>query len=138
MVVVKAAASIVVVLLFLAVGILGPAGLARVRRGVGRLAERWRPHRHSSPDVPSGRPIELIAVDAHRLGRQFHCLPRGVSFARFEARRRAYDTVLTEACRSLEIEHLLGVLPAGPDLDVERERVETALGLAGLRLGDAA
>ena len=139
---VKIAASLTVVAGFLAVGILGPAGLARVRNALARLFERLgrrlRRMRGAAPAVPAGRPIQLIAQDAHRLGHQFHYVPYGASFARFEARRRAYDAVLVEACAALEIDHLLTVLPAGPELDGERQRVEAALGLAGLRLGDAA
>ena len=139
---VKIAVSLTVLAAFLAVGILGPVGLARLRRALGRLLDRsgrrLRRLRGAPPPAPTGRPIQLIAQDAHRLGHQFHRLPYGASFARFEARRQAYDAVLVEACAALEIDHLLSVLPAGPDLDGERMRVEAALGLAGLRLGDAA
>jgi hypothetical protein len=139
---VKIAVSLTVLAGFLAVGILGPVGLARLHDRVGglfeRVGRRLRRLRGEPPPVPTGRPIQLIAQDAHRLGHQFHCVPRGASFARFEARRQAYDLVLVEACAALEIDHLIGVLPAGPDLDEERLRVEGALGLAGLRLGDAA
>lgn len=137
--VVKAAASVVVVLLFLVVGILGPAGLARLRRRFADRADRVRRrHTRDLPAAPTGRPIERIAYDVHRLGHRYRCPPAGISFARFDARRRAYDAVLVEACTALEVEHLLAVLPAGTDLDTERERVEGALGLAGLRLGGAA
>jgi hypothetical protein len=86
--------------------------------------------------LPAGRRIDLIAGDVRRLGRRFETVPPGLSFARFEALRQAYDTVLAEACGALEIEHLLGVLPPGPDLDGERRRVEQALDRAGLRLYD--
>jgi len=90
------------------------------------------------PQAPLGRPIELIARDAQRLGRRFHYVPTGVSFIRFEAARRAYDDVLAEACETLQLPHLLRVLAPGPELDVERKRVESALEWAGLRLDDAA
>ena len=83
---------------------------------------------------PAGRPIELIARDVHRLGGRFRCAPVGVSFARFEGRRLAYDRVLVEACDALGIEHLLRVLPPGVELDSERQRVEDSLDRAGLRL----
>jgi len=80
------------------------------------------------------RPIELIARDAHRLSSQFRwvCVSETASFARFEARRRAYDSVLAEACLALGVEHLLAVLPPGPDLDAERRRVEQRLSGYGL------
>ena len=98
--------------------------VAAVRR-LTRLPRRVR---------PSGRPIEQIAQDLRRLGMRFRYVPDGVSFARFEGRRLAYDEVLVEACAALGIAHLLEVLPPGVELDQERERVEAALDAAGLRL----
>ena len=53
-------------------------------------------------------------------------------------RRRAYDGVLAECCAALELTHLLGVLPPGPELDVERARVEGLLEDSGLTLPFAA
>jgi hypothetical protein len=116
---------------------LGRRGLVRVRRRTLRLVEAAGRLRPSKPPV-LGRPIEDIARDANRLGRSFRYVPPGLSFARFEGCRRAYDLVLSEACSALDIDHLLGVLPPGPELDAERDRVETKLWLAGLRLDDAA
>ena len=63
-----------------------------------------------------------------------------VSFAQLEGNRMAYDRVLVEACTALGVDHLIEVLPPGPELDGERRRVELVLdawGL-GLGLGDAA
>lgn len=119
------------------VAVLGPKPLRRLGRQVTRVVGRLRAARDSAP-VPTGRPIELIARDARRLGPRFRHLQDGVSFARFEGGRRAYDEVLVEACRALGVEHLLRVIPPGPELDRERERVEAVLERAGLRLGDAA
>lgn len=85
---------------------------------------------------PEGRRIELVASDVRRLGQRFRNVPPRVSFARFEALRQAYDEVLSEACKALEVDHLLQVLPPGPELDGERRRVEVALYRAGLRLDD--
>lgn len=90
------------------------------------------------PPPPLGRPIELIARDARRLGTRFRNPPPGLSFARFEGLRRAYDDVLVEACRALELDNLLPVLVPGEERDVERVRVEYALGRVGWRLEDAA
>ena len=50
---------------------------------------------------PAARPLEEIAADARRLARHFHHQPRGQSFAKYEAHRRAYDDVLAEGCRAL-------------------------------------
>ncbi|MFC5175858.1 hypothetical protein [Nocardioides taihuensis] len=90
------------------------------------------------PPPPEHRPIELIATDARRLGHRFRSLPRGVSFAKFEAIRRAYDDVLAEGCAALDLPELLGVLPAGDELDAERVRVEQLLCRWGLEIDDAA
>jgi hypothetical protein len=98
--------------------------MARARK---RLAERGRP--------AHGRPLEAIAVDARRLSVWYRTCPRGQSFAKYEAHRRAYDDVLAEACAALGIDHLLGILEPGGELDLERSRVEGRLESAGLELG---
>ena len=93
----------------------------------------WRRRRHL-PE-PQGRPIQDIAVLARRLSRRFHEPAPGQRFAKAEGLRRAYDGVLAEACGRLGVVHLLGVIEPGPDLDVERARVEWALETAGFPLG---
>jgi hypothetical protein len=116
---------------------LGRRRLSAVRRRaatLGGVVSRLRP----APPPVLGRPIEDIARDAIRLGHSFRYVPPGLSFARFEGCRRAYDMVLGEACQALDIDHLLGVLSPGPELDAERDRVESKLWLAGLRIDDAA
>jgi hypothetical protein len=116
---------------------LGRRRLSAVRRRalcLGEAVSRLRP----APPPVLGRPIEDITRDVIRLGRSFRYVPPGLSFARFEGCRRAYDLVLGEACQALDIDHLLGVLSPGPELDAERDRVESKLWLAGLRLDDAA
>ena len=60
---------------------------------------------------PLGRPLELIASDARRLGSRLQNPPRGSSFAKLEGVRRAYDHVLVEGCAALSVDHLLQVLP---------------------------
>ena len=102
---------------------------------VGRLGTRSS--RRYIPE-PDGRPIEAIAADLHRLGRRFHTLDPHTSFAKVEAVRGAYDRTLAECCTALGITHLLAVLPAGPELDVERERVEDQLAGCGVRFPHAA
>jgi hypothetical protein len=108
---------------------------ARVRI---RLEPWLRRRLHRRPPAPVGRPIEEIARDVQRLALLVHYPAPHLSFARFEGRRRAYDTVLGEACRALGVPHLLEVLPPGPEHDRERERVELVLDWAGLRLDDVA
>jgi hypothetical protein len=113
---------------------LGRERLAVLRRALVRTIDRVRGALPSDPQPP-GRPIEEIARDAHRIGTRFHGLPARHSFAQLEGRRIAYDRVLVEACAALGVEHLLEVLPPGPELDGERRRVEIVLAGAGLVLG---
>jgi hypothetical protein len=93
---------------------------------------------HPPPPMPVGRPIELIARDARRLGWRFRCPQPGIRFVKYEALRRAYDDVLAEGCRAVGAEHLLEVLPPGAELDAERDRVECLLDAYGFGLPDVA
>lgn len=108
----------------------------RAEHAFAALLYRWFPR--FRPPPPSGRPIAEIAEDARRLGGRFHASQRGRSYAKQCAVRRAYDDVLGEACAALRIVHLLAVLPAGVELDRERDRVEDALADTGLELREHA
>lgn len=99
----------------------------RLRRLLGRAAPE-----------PLGRPIEQIATDARRLSTRFDHVPRGLSFAKYDATRRAYDDVLIECCCALGIPERLSWLPAGAQRDLERRNLEFRLEQAGLRLRKAA
>jgi hypothetical protein len=127
--------GLVSLLLMFALGLLGPRLTRCLWRGLVSGARRVLPRRPPAP-APRvvGRPIEEIARDVRRLGNRYRYLPGSTTFTRFEGARRAYDLVLAEACRALEVEHLLAVLPPGADLDRERGRVERVLELAGVRL----
>ena len=94
-------------------------------------------HRHADR-APAARPIEEVVADTRRLGRRFHSLDPHASYAKVEAVRGAYDRALAECCTALGLTHLLGVLPVGLELDVERERVEELLSDSGVRLPHAA
>ena len=126
---------IVVLAMVLAATIALSAVAYAVGRLVAWLGERSGRRYIPEPDV---RPIEAIVADLHRLGRRFHTLDPHTSFAKVEAVRGAYDRTLAECCTALGITHLLGVLPAGPELDVERERVEDQLAGCGVRFPHAA
>jgi hypothetical protein len=106
--------------------------LPRTLRRVDRVLQRLG--RGAPPPVEEarGRPIEDIACDVRRLARRFRCPQAGTRFAKLEGCRRAYDTVLVEACGALGHATLLGVLPPGSELDTERLRVEELLAEAGL------
>ncbi len=96
------------------------------RRGLGWLVA-------PAPEVPLGPPIEQIAADLRRLGRQRLGIATR-STVWFTAVQRAYDDRLRLACRSLAIEEHLDKL-RGVDLEIERLRVEGELVGAGLVLG---
>lgn len=84
------------------------------------------------PTTPTGPPIEQIAADLRRLGRQ----RTGVASRSpvwYAAVQRAYDERLALACAELEIPQHLAELTS-VDLDIERVRVEGMLQAAGLRL----
>ncbi len=97
-------------------------------------------HRRETPAEPVvvTRPWEEIVRDARRYAARVHQPPRGTSFAKHQAACSVYDRVLGEACAALGLPHLLAVLPPGEERDAERQRIETQLWLAGLRLEDAA
>jgi hypothetical protein len=105
--------------------------LARARRAI---RARWHPE--TADSRPSGRPIEAIAADARRLGRQLRHPDDGRSQARVIAIRLAYDDVLAEGCSVFGIPQLLGVLDDDEELVRERRRVESALVGMGLVLED--
>ncbi len=102
---------------------------ARMRR-LGRALHLVAP----APPRPSGPPIELLAADARRIRAQIRRAPSGIPVARMRGWLEAYDDVLVSACRTLELDQRLGVLPAGPEHDLERERVERMLEKNGLPL----
>lgn len=107
-----------------------PRGRKFRERVVLRL-ERARARRTVAP---GGRPIESIAADVRRLGSRYHRLDPRTAFAKADGVRRAYDGVLAECCTALGLTHLLAVIPPGPELDVERARVEGVLESSGLSL----
>lgn len=97
--------------------------------GLGHLLHR---HDHDPAQAPAGPPIEEVAADLRRLGRQRSGAASSSPFW-FAAVERAYDARLGLACRELEIPQYLTEL-TGLDLDIERVRVEGLLEAAGLRL----
>lgn len=105
-------------------------GLWEWERRLGRTLVRLLRGAPPAPVVPLRRPIEHIGADLRRIHDSFH--REGMRFAKYEGCRLAYDGVLAEAATSLEVEHLLAVLPPGGDRDFERERLERLLREAGL------
>ena len=82
--------------------------------------------------IPSGPPIERIAADARRIRAEIRHASPGLPVARMQGWLEAYDDVLVTACRSLDLEQRLDVLPEGATHDLERQRVERLLEAIGL------
>jgi hypothetical protein len=95
-----------------------------------RLAGRVRP----PPEPPAGPPIERIARDARRLRAGLLAPTPGTPMARRIGVQRAYDDLLADACRALDVPDTLTGLPLGAERDAERRHVEHELAAAGLRL----
>lgn len=108
--------------------------LARLVFGSARLPLAVR--RRQEPVAPVGRPLELVAADLRRLGRQLAHVPAGAPMARRRGLQAAYDDVLAEAAALLEVPHALDTVPPGRARDVERLRLQAALADAGLAVPD--
>jgi hypothetical protein len=96
------------------------------------IAKRWARRRAARHPEPLRRPLEFVAADVRRLGRQIALVPAGAPMARRRALAAAYDDVLIEAALLLDVPHDLPASPAGPTRDAERLRLLAALEGAGL------
>ena len=104
----------------------------RARRDARRLARRAGLPLATSDVKPTGPPIEQIAADLRRLGRQrIGVATRSPVW--FAAVQRAYDDRLSLACLELDIPQHLRDL-TGMDLEIERVRIEGELHAAGIGL----
>jgi hypothetical protein len=119
----------VVVAILVVLWVLADWDIYRARAlGIGRalrLAPPEAPH-------PPGPPIERIAADARRIRAEIRRAPPGLPVAKRRGWLEAYDEVLVTACRSLDLQQRLDVLPEGATHDLERERVERMLEATGL------
>lgn len=103
------------------------------------LAGQWRSSRRRASareNLPARRPVERVAADLRRLGREIALVPSGTPVARRRGLLAAYDDVLREAAAALEVpEHLTGASSAARELELERIRLLAALQDAGLVTG---
>jgi hypothetical protein len=99
-----------------------------VRWALRRLARR-RAERHPEP---LRRPLQVVAADVRRLGRQIALVPAGAPMARRRALAAAYDDVLLEAALLLDVATDLRAAPVGPARDAARLRLLADLQEAGL------
>ena len=124
---VEAIASFVVIAVVLKIGLAAMLGGLYEWRSWRFVADRVR---RPAPPPPTHRPLERIAADACRISTSYH--QEGMRFAQYEGRRQAFDRILAEAAEAVRVDHLLDVLPPGPELDRERTRIEAALGAVGV------
>jgi hypothetical protein len=92
---------------------------------------RWVRSLRPAPK-PAGPPIERVAADLRRVHRLLAGYPSGTPAARRIGTRMAYDALLEQACREIEVPHRLDMLPEGLDRDLERLRIEQSLRDHGL------
>lgn len=123
--------------------ILGCVALAAAARTLARLQARsvdvrgssaWRRRHPNWPALPDTRPIEQLSADLRRLQAACEAIERGdppMKAARLRAAAMAYDEVLLQACRVLEVD----VAPEQrrPLRPLERLQTEAELARAGLR-----
>ena len=95
------------------------------------LLDRLRRRRALTPSGPS---IQDLARHLRRVHQTLLDFEPGASALRRLAAVQAYDDLLRQACRALDITHHLDEVPEGIDKDIERLRVEEALRRAGLRI----
>ena len=96
------------------------------------IAEWVRRRRQSRQ--PSGPSIQVLAQSLRRVHQNLLDFEPGTSAVRRYAARQAYDDLLRQACRALDIPHRLDEVPEGIDKDIERLRAEESLRRAGLRI----
>lgn len=93
---------------------------------------RWERRRAALRPEPGRRPLQVVAADVRRLGRQISLVPAGVPMARRRALAAAYDDVLIEAALLLDVPNDLRTAPVGPVRDAARLQLVAELVDAGL------
>jgi hypothetical protein len=100
-----------------------------ITRWIHRRWTRFWAVRHPEPER---RPLQVVAADVRRLGRQVALVPAGAPMARRRALTAAYEDVLLEAALLLDIPNDLRTAPLGPARDAARLRLLAGLEVAGL------
>ena len=100
----------------------------------GPSIAEWVRRRRRSKQVTSGPSIQVLAQSLRRVHRTLIDFEPGTPALRRLAARQAYDDLLRQACRALDVEHRLDEEPEGIDKEIERLRVEESLRRAGLRI----
>jgi hypothetical protein len=99
---------------------------------VRMVRRRWNSASAARRPVPARRPLQVVAADVRRLGRQITVVPAGAPMAHRRALAAAYDDVLVEVAVLLDVPNDLRALPPGPARDAARLRLLADLEEAGL------
>ena len=109
-------------------GVLYAREIAAQARRIGR-----RLHLLPQPaSAPMGRPLERIVQDLRRLQPEARRPHHGTANAKHRGVTAAYDDLLLEACRAVEVPTALDSLPEGIERESERLRIEYELEQAGI------
>lgn len=93
---------------------------------------RWERRQVAAHPESGRRPLQIVAADVRRLGRQLALVPSGAPMARRRALTAAYEDVLMEAALLLDVPHDLRTASLGPARDAARLRLLADLQEAGL------
>ena len=96
------------------------------------VLRRRRNHRAAMHPESQRRPIQVVAADVRRLGKQIAFVPAGAPMARRRALTAAYEDVLVEAAVLQDVPNDLRTAPVGPQRDAARTRLLADLEEAGL------
>lgn len=100
----------------------------------GPTVLEWLRRRRRPKPTAGGPPIQVLAQRLRRVHKTLIDFEPGTPALRRLAARQAYDDLLRQACRALDVEHRLDEVPEGIDKEIERLRVEESLRRAGLRI----
>jgi hypothetical protein len=124
----EAGLPVVNMLLYVGVAMI-PSAVCGALLWAPRLLRRLR--RKPGP-LPQGPPIEKLAADLRRVHQVLVHYGPGTPVVRRIGTQQAYDQLLIQACRAVEVPHRLDRLRPGTELELERLRVEEQLRDAGL------
>lgn len=91
----------------------------------------------AAPPTPLGHPLERIVRDLRRLQPEARHPREGMPVEKLRGVLAAYDDLLLEACRAVEVSTSLASLPEGLERESERLRVEYELERAGILIRTA-
>lgn len=111
-------------------GVLYPRRIRAVSVRIGRRLHLLPP----AAPTPIGLPLEQVVRNLRRLQPEALRPRPGTTNAKHRGTVAAYDDLLLDACRAVEVPTSLGSLPEGLERESERLRVEYELEQAGIRI----